>query len=225
VKKMVEQADKHLKMWLKCEEGTGTTLNDVLKTNNGTMSGGVSWQNGGRPARDGKKSLVFDGNLNTHCIVENSAGEVWNGSSSFTASCWVYRIGDNTGGVAQWAFVHAGVSTNNRIYINLGETSPQIKFNVGNTNFGGTNINNGQWYHVAVSHNTLDGKSYGYIDGKLVVSSTTALGTGTYDMFIGSLSATSNQTVNGYIDDVRFYSKFMAEPEIRAIMHGFGYSK
>jgi len=223
---MANESDKHLKMWLKLEEGTGTTANDALKTNNGTLVGsGTSWLADGRPARQGKFCVAFDGTSNNSITVENSNGEVWNGSSSFTVSVWFYRVGDNTAGTAQWAFVHAGAGTNNRIYIEIGTSSASIRANVGATNFGTTAYTNATWNHAALSHNALTGISYLYLNGNLVSSASTALGTGTYDMFSGALSASTNQVMNGYVDDVRFYSRFMNQAEIRAIMQGAGYAK
>lgn len=222
---MSNQADKSLKVWLKMEEGTGATLNDVLKTNNATLNGGVTWVAGGMPAREGKYCIAVDGVLGSYGIIENSNGEVWNGSSSFTVAGWFNRTGDNAMDVAQWGFVHAGSPTNNRIYINLG-SSGLIECNVGGTNMSSSiTVVDGQWYHVALSHNSLNGRSYIYVNGKLANSAATALGTGTYDMYIGSLSASNDQTLKGKIDDLRFYTRFMTEAEIRAIMHGSGYSK
>lgn len=223
---MTNQSDKNLKMWLKMEEGTGTTLNDVLKTNNGTLAGsGATWLAGGRPARDGKYCIAFDGTANNSITVENSNGEVWNGSSSFTVSMWFLRTGNNSATSAQLGFCHSGAATNNRIYINLGASGPSLNFTVGSTGFATTTISNGVWYHAAVSHDAVSGISYAYFNGKLVASSSTALGTGTYDIFIGALSASTNQVMNGYVDDVRFYNKFMTEQEIKTIVHGFGYAK
>jgi len=223
---MTNKSDKNIKLWLKMEEGTGSTTNDEIAANDGTLVGtGTTWATGGRPAREGKFCININGESNMNVLIENSNGEVWNGSSSFTVAIWFLRTGNNTASSLQFAFCHAGSGTNNRIYLTVGTTSPSIAANVGSTAVTGTSFTEGVWNHGALSHNALTGISYLYLNGNLVGSASTALGTGTYDMFLGALSASTNQVLNGNVDDVRFYSRFMNQAEIRAIMQGAGYAK
>lgn len=86
------------------------------------------------------------------------------------------------------------------------------------TNFwsarGNTNVNDGQWHHVA---GVFDGKNaYLYVNGLLDTSlnSVSKIDTNTLPVFIGNNPEFTDRYWNGWIDDVRIYKRALTDVEI-----------
>ncbi|MEL7408479.1 MAG: LamG-like jellyroll fold domain-containing protein, partial [Cyanobacteria bacterium J06558_2] len=85
---------------------------------------------------------------------------------------------------------------------------------------GSTNVNDGQWHHVAAVY---DGSQMRlYIDGQLDAqrSTTGAIPTNNYDVLIGENDQRRGRYFEGQIDDVRIWNQGLTEAEIIANYQG-----
>jgi len=110
-----------------------------------------------------------------------------------------------------------GNSTNN-LQFQISDTTPS-----GSNATGSTNVNDGQWHHVA---GTYDGASYSlYVDGKLDGSMDASGAIDTWDGYFFCIGAhykkgderDPRRFFDGLIDDVRIYDKALSGSDIRQL--------
>lgn len=209
-----------LATWLPFDEGAGTTAADGSGNGNpGTLNNMASaaWIGGNIGG-----ALNFDG-VDDYVRINNNL------PANFTISCWlkttqtfqqVTPTYDGTGII--WSDV--GGSANDFV---LGGTRSaggvnRLSFFVGSGNVtttGVTPINTGQWTHIAVTRNANNGEVKLYVNGALDATGTAGLATlnANPNIHIGG-NTLDGRYFNGSIDDVRFYSRVLTQPEISTLL-------
>ncbi len=149
---------------------------------------------------------------------DNANGEVYSGGDpealelqTFTAAFWV--------NIDTMGFYNDFMSNGTAWGVEQYQTSGRISFfTFGSSNYrltGNTNINDGQWHHVAVVYSGASKMIY--IDGSLDVS-VAATGFINYSNFQGIVIGEAG--FNGRLDDVRLYQNGLSPSEIQAAMAG-----
>jgi hypothetical protein len=152
-------------------------------------------------------------------FVENSSGEVWDGSSDISVSLWFKCVGST--GVVQRVFSHPATGTpGNRIYFSTSTNASTINFTRGSITTSSMPLALNTWYHVVMTSNSSTFKVY--VNASTFAGPTSYTTTGARaDMYMGTISG-SNEFFNGYIDDVRIYNKALTPSEINDI---YNYSR
>jgi len=214
------------------DEGSGTTLNDVVGGNNGTLQGDPTWIVG--PVNG---ALDFDGNEDLVTIPNSSALQL-RSTGQYTVAVWVNVVNPDGGlilfsgeGCVAWANWYLGVTEGEPDARNLGGPPKQE----GSLVFGVRTVNWGTvagyvaapfvpetWMHVAA---TYDGVTLRiYIDGQEVDSAEEVpLPRDNTNMPLNiagdnGCSAIGRNWFTGKIDDLRIYDVALWEDEIQDIM-------
>lgn len=191
--------------WLFNEQG-GTKANDISgRYNNGTLTGGPTWNN---------QSLSFNG-VNDSIVVPDSTSWAF-GTSDFSLSMWIKPTT-----VAQYVFVSQYQDTNNR-WIWFMEDATAMYFQnrtagVLSPNESWTpNLTIGMWQHLVL---TRSGNTWTvYKNASAVTGGSTdtgSVGNHSGSLEIGSQNAASS--FNGSIDDVRVYNRALSAQEVRTL--------
>ena len=211
------RADQTLKVWLKLDEGSGTTAGDSSGNgNNGTVHG-ATWTTG----KSGY-ALSFDG-TDDYVWIDNSSSNSINGSLSVSA--WV-KLDSWT----DWARIlakgnySASPATHNYLLI-LDEEEGSIGFRFANqtgieegvysSQCGSDPLSVGSWHHVVGvfngTHATL------YVDGTSVCSRAVEGRPTDYGdpLYVGTQGTLGY--LNGTVDDVRVYSRALDSYEVKAL--------
>ncbi len=203
----------------KLDENTGTTANDSSGNGNtGTLTNTPTWSTG----KFGS-SVYFD-TATTNKYITAAASSSLDNLPQFTYSAWVNpgqlqngkRIISKAGGVS---VTIQNISSSNRVYFNLTCSGGDMTVQTTATDV----LTVGAWNHVLV---TWDGKSCTlpssniYINGKLAAkhaSSVNASGTKSSDSYgpltIGNQYSSYTAQIQGYMDDVRVYSRAFSAAE------------
>gem|GEM_PF-749669 len=205
------------------EEGGGPLALDSAGTNHGTLYGDTIWAAG----EVGDYALDFDGD-------GDYVGTTYeDGPSKYTVSLWVSpnediifpgfygwrtfasKTGDEQSTIDLWSIWinHAGMGLDN-------EKSTSNYATVG---FGPPSLYQGEWYHVAATCTTTQGKIY--FDGELKNSVNDDFVTGVWDDSVPFNIArpylgTADRFFNGKIDDVRIYDRVLSDAEIEQLYGG-----
>tara|TARA_B100000427_G_scaffold329071_1_gene343948 strand:- start:900 stop:4601 length:3702 start_codon:yes stop_codon:yes gene_type:complete len=175
-------------------------------------------------------SYKFDG-VNDYVIVDDSS-QTWHGED-WTYSLWVKTLPS----LQQWAQLielkhDAGANVNNHtgIFLNLDGTISCSVYQTTGTSKSITQtntINDGEWHHLAWSHeNTTTNGNVFYIDGVKVNSDTTSLTlSDTYRrMYIGinrnDADNAFNSPFDGQISRVRVFNNALTDDEIKQLYSG-----
>lgn len=214
-------------------EGTGTTANDLIGGNNGTLTNGPTWSkdipwDGSSVKQANNYSLDFDG-ANDYISIPYSADLTFGDSSTdspfsisarfkcdnikyfrilskYDGTDYEYLLTTNPTGLLTFA-IYDTTGTTNQIYIRYG-----------------TPITVSTWYHVLVTYDA-SGVNTGlkmYLNG---VDLGTLYSAGTYTAMhnlntpldIGRLDAPSNGYANGHIKEVGIWNKVISANEAASI--------
>jgi hypothetical protein len=199
------------------DEGSGTVVTNSVVGNSGILIGGPIWSTAEKVI--GASALNLDG-INDTVTIDSIASSINKNEGTFSA--WVYAR-SYTGGSPFQAdgIIEVGSSASSNDGISL---SPSSAANVSmNYRTGGvttratiTNAPIRKWYHVAGTWNSstlsiyLNGALYNSVANGTLTSATLN------QARIGSDSlGTANQDYfDGYIDDVRIYSRALSASEI-----------
>jgi hypothetical protein len=212
--------NQFLTTWLPFEEGSGTTTIDASGNgNNGTLNSMVqaAWTTGKTGA-----GLSFDG-VNDYVGISNHLG------TDFSITCWVKTsqvfptatptylgtgiIWSDVGGSAA-DFIMGGTRSGtgvNRLSFFVGGSETTLS--------GSQEISTGQWVHLAVTRNGVNGEVRLYVNGVLDGSATAATGllNANPSIAVGG-NTLDNRYFNGLIDDVRFYSTVLSAAEVASFV-------
>jgi regulation of enolase protein 1 (concanavalin A-like superfamily) len=217
------------------DEGSGTTLNDVVGGNNGTLQGDPAWIVG--PVNG---ALEFDGNEDLVTIPNSSVLQL-SSTGQYTVAVWVNVVNTAGGlvlfsgqGCVAWANWYLGVTEGEPDARNLGGPPKQE----GSLVFGVRTVNWGTvagyvaapfvpetWMHVAV---TYDGVTLRiYIDGQEVDSAegvplprdnTNMPLNIAGDNCVPPCPPLGRNFFTGKIDDLRIYDEALSQADIQYIM-------
>lgn len=150
----------------------------------------------------GSGSMAFDG-TGDWLLVPHSP-DINLSTGDFTIECWINL--SNTSAARSIVSKGTSSSTGFELYINASPTLLIFAFGASITYSTNYNLNQGQWYHIAVvKAGTGIGNIKMFIDGFLIFESATAITTDlstTANMYVGA-SRTGTQPMFGYIDDLR----------------------
>lgn len=178
-------------------------LLDSMKVNNGTMHGNWNFTTG----RQGN-AQVFDGST----YDELTSNRIPITTNNRTVSMWIYP---------------KSFSSNNNAYFSYGISSTNSQFGIidanGKIDCGGSNNNVNSTTTLSLNHwnfiTCVLGKSGTerdiYINGTLDKNSTTtALNTGSSDIYIGTSSTNTNNKVNALISNIRVYDSSFSNEQV-----------
>jgi len=203
----------------KLDETTGTTADDAVSTNDGTMTGGLSGANNSVAGVD-NSALNFDGadDQVTMGDVHDLIG------SPFTLSAWV-----KPDSLAAYAPIINKLSSTPGQYGNyrliLADTAGNVQFlikNSSNANEWLDTANNplkpGKWTHVAVTYNNST-TAVIYIDGQFNTQKTNftiARGNTSWPLELGK-NTNNGVYFDGAVDDARIYNRVWTANDIKAL--------
>src|SRR5262245_28838411 len=139
-------ADGAVAYW-RLNETSGTTAVDVIGGNNGTISGGVTLNQGGATV-DGDKAMAFDGATGKVVALDGAYKQF--GTGPCTIECWCKESGtpafvypldakqDGNSAVAGMGFMLNGANA----YLEVNPAGSAA------LPIGATNVLNGQWHHL-----------------------------------------------------------------------------
>jgi len=218
------QADS-LVAWYRFQDGDGRDYTSELNIGDntdysGSVRSGSSYQSssGVNDFEDGYNSgsfRFFDDNSNSGIELQSIP------LSSHTKMIWFNLesssnrhpvFGGNGGGSEKYTEIV--VDDNNEL---------QYVFDDGNTSFDvilTSNVEDNQWYHAAISYESSSGECKLYVNGNFIGSASKSSGLqvmGDTIETIGYFAASTEQIVNGLVDDARIYDRSLTKSEIKDI--------
>ena len=184
---------------------------DVVGGNHGTLVNGTAFTTGVRG-----QAFAFNGIDN---YMQAPTVGLPTGNADRTLTLWVkidatvanesYFGGYGTPGQATQAYFLGATGASNRLF-----------FTQWGTGVLGPFLQNGRWYHVAVTN--IGNQVILYLDGVAVNNATVNIATsGNSQFFIGRISGTLGDTrrLQGGVDDVRVYGRALSNLEIQALFN------
>jgi hypothetical protein len=160
------------------------------------------------------QSIGLDG-LGDYVNIDGYKGVL--GSSAITVTAWIKTTSIDTGAIVGWGPNVAG----QRFGFRVNDGRLRLEHHGGNVQ-GGTSVNDGDWYHVAVTVQENATISYPevilYVNGADDTRPTTDPDlfdlTAAEDVRIGSRPSSNDRLFIGQIDDVRIYDRALTPEEI-----------
>ncbi|HSH02144.1 MAG TPA: FG-GAP-like repeat-containing protein [Anaerolineae bacterium] len=202
------------------EEGSGTTTTDITGNGyDGSLGTGVSWSSA-TPLTYSNHALAFAGGQASLPLANSSDLD----SDTFAVSMWVKVSQFNT----TWQTLIAKGDNSWRLHryqdtgtLSFGTTSFDAYNNrYDSDTYAYTNINDGQWHHIAIVYNHqekllyIDGALEGYDYDYNPLNQTTAA------VHIGNNVDKPARGFNGFIDDVRYFDRALDDLEISQLAAG-----
>ena len=205
-----------LLLWAPLTEGTGTTADCIVHAGHtGTQSGGVSWA-----STDIGTVASFDGSDDRFSFNSTTMPSAY----PFAVSAWIQT--STTTGVDFRTVAAFGNTSSNTSFAILGvdKNTSRARWTIraGSTALaiGGSAVNDGKPHLlVGVSASASDHRIY--VDGVLIATSTSSIGTNTYNTFnVGALQRSSAiQFFDGNISNVRVYNRDLSATEVATLYH------
>ena len=196
--------------WWPLTQGSGSTATDLVGSNDGTLTSGISWANG---------SL---GNASEHPSSASeyiSTGLDLAGKSAVTVSAWIRNDGSNSG-ASYGKIVTQSHGGNFDSYISKASNT-DLKFHINATTLAASQSDiptRGDWFHVCFLWEQSLRQEF-YINGKLSNSTTansSVIGSTTHDVFIGGTSA-ATRPWDGGIQNVRIWDRALSSDEVAVL--------
>ncbi len=206
-----EEIDPSLVGWWKLNEDFGSTAIDWSgHDNHGSLVGDPQWVSGyigGTLDFDGDGDYIDCGYDPIFDITDEITLAAWVNIRSIPVQ-WVSIV---TKGEYAWRL--SNVESDPRFHFGItiwSDANPSVN--------GSTAVGYNEWHHVAGTHDGSELNLYldGVPDGTL--SSTTAIGTNTANLFIGENPEAAGRYWDGLIDDVRLYNRALSQTEINELM-------
>ena len=209
------------------EEGTGTTTTAAVGSPQADGAFvGATWTATGLAPIEGTTAAVLFNSTNGDRIETNYPGVLGQAARSITAWIRANATQTNNGGIACWGVDVATQRYSFRLNTNASNgvmRALRLEIN-GSRSVATTPLNDGQWHHVAITHDTgaLIGAVNFYVDGKPDAQSGTSGGgvidTASSAVVIGNSGHnTGSFGFDGAIDDVRIYDHVLSAAEIKAL--------
>lgn len=221
--------DATLSGWWKFDENSGTSASDSSgNVNTGTLSSGASWG-------EGKYASGIDLTPNGTADYVSIGGAPLNGKSDVSVSVWVRWTGSAGANAAILSASGSGSDNEFLIYKNGANLAIYIKGGFYTFSGAGTTLESPGWHHVVAVRKDLgtDSRVFLYIDGNPVNPSTGGVITGAGGtlnvgcIVVGQESDLAscgnfdpNQDWEGYVDDLRIFSRELAPYEVRMLYQG-----
>lgn len=217
--------DTGLVGYWKFDDGVGTVARDSSRFGrNGALVAGPLWSGTVLPIMKyyDPSSLKFDGSDDRVTLSRDSL----NGLSNVTATFWLKTVDTTDQAIISGA--QSGSDNEFLIYF-TSDTSLYFYAGVPSANWAISSIATGTWRHVAIVRNDSADKVSLYIDG--VLQSTQSVGLSTLTIDPNGLVICQeqdsvgggfdpSQSCNGYLDDIRIYSRVLNASEINALAKG-----
>lgn len=216
----MDKSDKNIVGWWNCEEATGTTVLDELKTNDMTLNA-ATWVAGGSKTH-GKYALSLDGNSGTTGTTTLNFP-----FPEFTITFWIKRTATWANSANQY-LGDTFSSTTGKYQVEVRNNRVRLRGDGAGSDIAETSsLTQDVWQHVALVSYPWNGTNHrmeAYVDGTLVgLDTTTSQKTDTTTAFVIGRAAAAFVPYD--IDDIRIFSRPLKQAEVRAVMHGFGYAK
>jgi hypothetical protein len=191
-------------------EGAGSTTADLAGGDDpGTLVGSPTWTTSGKTRSD----LVFNGTTASVSVADSTDLHV--GMSKLTVAAWIKTTATNG------TIISKGSLSGDHFALQVSGGKARFQFNPGGGPFGvssTTNVNDGNWHLIVGVRTDLQSCEI-YVDG--ILSGTlnssgafTSLDT-TSALLIGTAGA--GTYFNGYIDNVRYYTRDLGAADISAL--------
>lgn len=212
--------------WWKMDETTGTTAADSSGNgHNGTLNGtaltALVWMptsgiSGG--------AIKFDAAVSGSKDMRIDVPAAGLSTSAGTVAFWTkltepqYRAGGRNG-VAY--FFGCGSTTANRIGLLMSTFDTQLDAELGSSSsLNITTLSTAVWYHLALVWNGTN--YYVYVNGSEVTSGAGSISSLASTAAIGNKGASPAQSMDGMVDDVRFYGTALSAGEVYNLYGGSG---
>ena len=200
--------------YYKFDQGSGTTLTNELGSNHGSLINLPTWELSA--VQYASNAVQLDGGNDYISLPHFLSG-------SFTLEYWIRTTAAGSAG-SHWfngnGIVDADVSGSTNDW-GTSVVGSKLAFGIGQsgndqTIFSTSNINTGNWTHVAVSWNQSTGAQRLYINGTLEATGTasTNLRSAPTGIAIGRL-LTGSAYFTGAVDDIRFWNTVRSDAEIQ----------
>jgi len=225
----------YLVAWWKCDEGSGTTLADSSGSGNNATDTNTSWQ--AATGRGTKPS--FNGNNSLFTVTASSELQQY-GKTSMTVMAWCYAKsdgGENYGRIMDNEPADGICEGPGWSFFVMQENAEGVRFAVAftgdATDLGYSDLAWGRsddrvsidaWHHVAGTFNEDSDKRLKlYVDGAQVDLTEELQMQGNpmddsgQDLGIGAFPGDGDEGFDGYLDDIRIYSRALTAAEILTI--------
>jgi hypothetical protein len=201
----MERINAGLEAWWKLDESSGTTVADASgKGRNGTLKGNAAWQPG--LGRIGGALRVASGGHFAEC------GEVSLANRSFTVCSWFKRAG-----AGRWDlfFGQGKEARNEGLQLGFRDSNKFTLAFFGNDLDSRETFTDTEWTHWAGTYDIVSKSRKLYRNGRFLLGGTSR------DPYKGRgpfwIGKSVNHDAQGLVDDVRVYSRALAESEIASL--------
>ncbi|MCP4611545.1 MAG: LamG domain-containing protein [Planctomycetes bacterium] len=217
-------ADPNLILWLKFDEGMGTTALDWSGNGNHGILFGPGWT---KPGVFGDAAVNFTGSARV--AIQNLTYESTD-NEEVSVSLWIRTAIWNTQYIASFdrdQYWRVGINING---VGPGLVGWHVMTSNGQVDLSSTTrVDNGAWHHVCGVFD--NGRITIYIDGQPEGSITSGTTFGTGNIRYGILGVNNNATtfngdtgigspIAGDLDDMRIYDRALTQEEITLVMRG-----
>jgi len=182
--------------------------NDSVGTNNGSLSGAVTYAAGevGQAfVLNGSDYVSIPDSPSIDALTNAITIEAWIKVTQFSSQDWISIV---CKGDTSWQLRRYGATSTLSFWTD-GLSNPELQ--------GSRNINDGKWHHVAGVYNGTT--KYLYVDGTLDVSepATGTIAVNTQPLLLGNNAGALQRNFNGLVDEVSLYNRALSASEIQAI--------
>jgi len=202
--------------YYKLDETSGTTANDEVGTNDGTITNATVNQTG----KIGK-CVSFDGSGDKITLASDI------GWTKLSISFW-FKNNSFTGDAYLMGKTKATVTVNADIELEIGffdsgtKLQAKVRDATGQRNqveYAKSNFTNGTWYHCVITFNEDDDRTYMYINGSKVAENLSATSTHnnlTEPMNFG-MAWSGAGDYNGYLDEIGIWTRELSSTEVSTL--------
>ncbi len=208
----------------KFDETSGTTVVDSSTGgNNGTLTNGPILVKDTPGGASNLRSLQFNSGRSQYVAMASSLAGTLGGTATLAAWIKTSMTGNNTMTSAPGITGTDHVGDANDIFWGWIDASGYIGVQAGTGSAAKSSaaINDNTWHHITMTRDSTSGQVIMYVDGVQANSATSDTGTkSTAFSSIGRIENSANPYFNGFIDDVRMYSRVLTAPEVSSLYRG-----